>query len=222
MKHIILIRILAFVTLGGSLLLGQRNAVAIELAPHRIRLELSKANGDAGDVEAIDEVTQATVSPTPQQTHPETIGEKSSQNHATSNSDAASATAFAGLEAAFSQERSDVDWSQQAEERVRVLVRPITNKDTILSSVHCRTTLCRVEFSHTTEAQFHELMDALRSVAMSVWRGPGGGGMVGIDEDRRIKSVFYLAKEGTDLPLGPATSGDSGGGHGSQKLSTGH
>jgi hypothetical protein len=106
------------------------------------------------------------------------------------------------LALSFSAQAPDVGWSRGAAAQVDELIRPLTDQDTRLVSTDCRATLCRVELTHTTEEAFRAFMTtAIYGEGMRGWKGPGGGGLLRKDADGTVRTVVYLAKEGTDLPV---------------------
>jgi hypothetical protein len=134
------------------------------------------------------------------------MGEASKQNQFVSISEI-----ILRLDASFSQQQLDSQWSHTAEQQLRELVLPLTNKETSLTSVQCRTTLCRVGFSHVTEAAFQEFMKTIKTCVLgSGWKGQVAGGRVATNQDGKVSSVFYLAKEGANLPLRPPVAADAG------------
>jgi hypothetical protein len=105
------------------------------------------------------------------------------------------------LELSFSKQAPDMSWSREAKAEVTELFQPLTNQDTRLVSADCRTTLCRVELAHTGDEAFHAFMASSMNGVMRGWKGPGGGGLLRTDADGTMRAVFYLAKEGTELPI---------------------
>jgi hypothetical protein len=105
------------------------------------------------------------------------------------------------LEHSFSTQAPDASWSRKARAEVNDIFQPLTNQDTRLVSADCRSTLCRIELVHPTEEGFHAFMTTAMNGGMRGWKGPGSGGMLQTDPDGTVRTVFYLAKEGTELPM---------------------
>lgn len=104
------------------------------------------------------------------------------------------------LDLSFSKQAPDIEWSRNAEAEVNDIFQPLLSRETQLVSTDCRTTLCRVELTHTSEDAFHAFMASAMNGGMRGWKGPGGGGQLRSDADGTVRLVFYLAKEGTELP----------------------
>jgi hypothetical protein len=195
MKYIIWVRVIVLFASAGLLSLDGRRAWGANSPLVETKAEANKTSEEVRGVEETRGETQSVLGVAPHQTEPAV--DSSNENHGASFAETMSA-----LDVSFSQQPSDVEWSGHAEGHVHELFRPLTNKDTSLISVHCRTTLCRVEFLHGTAAEFHNFMETLRTgVVTRGWKGPGVGGIVPTNEGGKVKSVFYLAKEGTTLPL---------------------
>ena len=213
MRCIFVLRAMVLFAIGISFFLQTKAAWSLELVPMGIepavsedvsRSEQSLTAATQGDAQAPDQPNLPTA-------------DTSNNNAVVSIKEILSA-----IDYTFSKQRSDVEWASGAEGQVRALFRALTSDDTTLISVQCRTTLCRVEFQHATDAAFHNFLDALKAGVMAGWKGQMVGGRVGTNDARRVRSIFYLAKEGTDLTLGAPTGGDSADGRGSRELPTGH
>jgi hypothetical protein len=105
------------------------------------------------------------------------------------------------LQASFSDQAPDADWSRTATKQLHEMFEPLASNDTSLRSVDCRSTLCRVELTHTTEAEYRSFMTTVMSGAMRDWKGPGGGGMLGTEPNGAVTTVLFLAREGAELPV---------------------
>jgi hypothetical protein len=195
MKYIIWVRVIVLFTVAGLLPLDGRRAWGADTPFMGTKADANRAPGEVSSVGETRGATASVLDVAPHQTEPG-VG-TSNEKHVPSFAETMSA-----LDVSFSRQQSDVEWSGHAEAQVHELFRPLTIKDTSLVSVHCRTTLCRVEFLHATAAESHNFMETLRTgVVTRGWKGPGVGGIVATNEGGRVKSVFYLAKEGTTLPL---------------------
>lgn len=196
MKYIICMRIMVLFTVAGLLSFDGQRAWGADTPLMGTKADANRAPEQVGSVGETRAATASVLGLAPDQTGQPSVG-TSNENYATSF-----AKTMSALDRSFSHQQSDVVWSGHAEGRARETFRPLTNKDTNLISVHCRATLCRVELLHATAAEFHSFMETLRTgVVTRGWKGPGLGGMVGTNQDGKVRSVFYLAKEGTSLPL---------------------
>jgi hypothetical protein len=211
MRYIDCVRVILLVILGGMLAPDGR-AWGADTPVMETKAEANKTFGEVSSVGETRGATRPVLGVAPHQTDQAAVG-TSNENHA-----ASLAKTMSALDVSFSQQPSDVEWSGHAERQVHELFRPLTNKDTSLISVRCRTTLCRVEFLYATAAEFHNFMETLRTgVVTRGWKGPGLGGIVPTNEGGKVKSVFYLAKEGTTLPLQSPVAVSTGDGGSSSK-----
>jgi hypothetical protein len=217
MKYIIWVRAMVLFASAGLLFLDGRRAGGADTPPMETKAEANKTTGEVGSVGETRGAIPPVLGVAPDQSD-QPAGDSSSENHATSFTETMSA-----LDVLFPQQPSDVEWSGHAEDQVHELFRPLTNKDTSLISLRCRTTLCRVEFLHATAEEFHNFMQTLKTgVVTRGWKGPGLGGMVATNEDGNVRSVFYLAKEGTTMPLQSPVAVGAGDDESSSKPLTAH
>ena len=212
MKYVALLRVTVFFAIAGSTLFAGRDAPAIDRAPTEVK---QAANESAKAVYKLQETQPAplpVVSVAPQQAD-RPMAAPSNQDHVVSISEIVSA-----LDVSFSHQKSGAEWSQHAEQQVKGLFLPLTNKDTSLISVQCRTTLCRAEFRHATEAEFYRFLNTLKTGGLAPgWTGQKAGGRLGTNEHGNVTSVFFLAKEGTTLPMRPPADIGAGDGKNSSK-----
>jgi hypothetical protein len=105
------------------------------------------------------------------------------------------------LATTFSSQPTDGAWSRGASQQISDILRPLAGKNTSVVSVDCRSTLCRADLEHETDADFRAFMQSMfTGPGAGAWKGAGGGGKVETGPDGRVKAVLYFAKEGTALP----------------------
>ena len=105
------------------------------------------------------------------------------------------------LELSFSSQAPDASWAENARDEIEAIVQPLTNQDTRLLSVDCRTTLCRVELVHSDVNAFHALAMATLNGGVRGWKGAVSGALLRTEADGSARSVMYLAKQGTEMPV---------------------
>jgi hypothetical protein len=212
MKYLGLLRVMALFGIANSILFAGRVAPALDGAPMGARKAGSESAGTANKLQDTQPAPLAAVNVAAQEAD-KPMADASNQDQVVSMSEIIST-----LEVSFSQQRSDAEWSHRAEQQVRKLFLPVTSKDTSLFSVQCRTTLCRVVFLHATEAEFQQFLNTIKTDGLTpAWKGQVVGGRVAINQDGKVRSVFYLAKEGTTVPLQPAIGVGAGDGKNSSK-----
>jgi hypothetical protein len=197
MKCIIVLRVVLFFGVAGSLFLEATGALSLEVAPFSVETTVSDSSVGVSRSEESPAAARQSVGKATNKADLPTAG-PSDQNGVVSIAEIVSV-----LDQSFSEQPSDVEWSGHAEERVRVLFQPLTSNNTTLISVRCRTTLCRVDFLHAGATEFHNFLGTLKTGGlMGGWKGELIGGRVGTNLAGPVRSVFFLAKEGTNLPLG--------------------
>ncbi len=212
MKYIGLLRIMAVFAIAGLVLFAGRSAPALDGARTGAKQAANEPAGTANKLQDTQPAPLPAVNPAAQEAHQPTA-DASNQDHAVSISEIVSA-----LDISFLQQKSDAEWSQHAEQQVRELFLPLTNNDTSLISVQCRTTLCRAAFLHATESEFQQFLNTIKTHGLTPgWKGQEAGGRVATNKDGKVRSVFYLAKEGTILPLRPPAGVSAGDGKDSPK-----
>jgi hypothetical protein len=105
------------------------------------------------------------------------------------------------MDAAFSREAPDRDWSEKTQQETAAKISAMMPKDSAVRAVDCRSSMCRVEMSHESADDYHQFVQsAYMSPETGVWSGPtfttilerpAGGGVV---------AVSFLAREGESLP----------------------
>jgi hypothetical protein len=211
MKYAAFLWVMLLTAAGFTLLTGRR-ALALNRVPEEGTTATSKFAAAVSNFYEPQLALRTADSVAGQQTE-QPMGEASKQNQFVSISEI-----ILRLDASFSQQQLDYQRSHTAEQQLRELFLPLTNKDTNFVSVQCRTTLCRVGFSHVTEAAFQKFFSTIKTRGLSSgWNGQVAGGRVATNEDGKVSSVFYLAKAGTTLPLGPPVAQGTGDGKDSSK-----
>jgi hypothetical protein len=93
----------------------------------------------------------------------------------------------------------DVNWSRDATRRLRGVFGQYPAA--AIKSVECRQTICRAELTHDSDADARTFMEKWQyGGARLEWQGPIMGGVVGPAAGGTARSVFYLAREGTEFP----------------------
>jgi hypothetical protein len=105
------------------------------------------------------------------------------------------------MQAAFSSEGPDRDWSEKTQQATQEKISAMMPNGSAVRSVDCRASLCRVEMSHEGVDDYRQFVrGAYLSPESGVWSGPtfttvlerpAGGGLV---------AVSFLAREGESLP----------------------
>jgi hypothetical protein len=200
MKYAILARVTMFFALAGLIVLDVRGAFGVGVASWEMKQAVKRT---PEGVSAVDETRVAAQAISAAELHQakSPTANSSDQPHVASISEIVSA-----LDSSFSEQQTDAGWSRSAEEQVRTLFLPLTNKETNLISAVCRSTLCRVEFLNGTGADFYQFMNKLKNGGvLPGWKGQVVGGRIAARGDGTVRSVFYLGKEGSNLPLGAPT-----------------
>jgi hypothetical protein len=102
------------------------------------------------------------------------------------------------VDSIFSQEVSDPAWSRSGERTVTEMLRPVTG-NSVLESIECRSSLCRVKARHPTEADFQGFIDGLVNATRGAWRGA----LISVRDpstDGVIRNTVFLSKEGHEVP----------------------
>lgn len=109
------------------------------------------------------------------------------------------------LDAAFSDQGRDPDWSPEAESQIRAALALLSDSGSI--SVECRAGLCRGEIVHEHDEGHEEILSAVRE--SFTWAGPAA--FSSAERDGVPITQVYLAKVGEDLPTpGPMPTQEGG------------
>jgi hypothetical protein len=106
------------------------------------------------------------------------------------------------MEAAFVSEPTDASWSRDARRTMENGVAAHLPEGSRITSVDCRSTLCRVEMTHDNYRRAKEFANgAFASPEGRPWNGAYTSGPVAKDERTgQITFVAYLTREGAELP----------------------
>ena len=208
MRYVILLNIMMLFAVSLSFSLDGRSACGAVGSPVGTEQAVNKSSGKAGGAEETPGTQIAGAVPH-QSAQP--IADTSNDNRVVSISEI-----LPRLDHSFLEENPDVEWSRPAEQKLQDLFRPLINKSTSLTSVQCRTTLCRVEFLHVTEEGFRNFLQSLKTASVTrEWKGEGVGGKIRTTDAEGVRSVFYLAKPGASLLLETPAQGNPEGRKGS-------
>jgi hypothetical protein len=95
----------------------------------------------------------------------------------------------------------DVNWSRDAGRNLRAMFDQMAIPATKVASVDCRQTICRTELTHGSDGDARAFMQKwMYGGGRTQWKGPVTGGVEETEADGTVRSVFYLAREGTELP----------------------
>ena len=105
---------------------------------------------------------------------------------------------------AFSSEKSDPTWAQQAQRTAEARLRRNLPAGVTLRAVECRTSLCRIETTHENMDVYQRFVEmAFMKMDTQVWNGASFSTPVEADGAERgfpVAIVSYLAREGRALP----------------------
>jgi hypothetical protein len=104
-------------------------------------------------------------------------------------------------QASLEAQSIDVNWSREATRDLRAVFDDAGTTATTLKSLECRQTICRAELTHDSDGDALTFMKKwMYGHAGPRWKGPMSGGVEPSKGDGAIRSVFFLAREGTELP----------------------
>jgi hypothetical protein len=121
----------------------------------------------------------------------------------------ASSAGFADIQAYYQAsmeaQNTDGNWSRDATRNLRgifdELIDTAKTAATTLKSVECRQSICRAELGHDSVGDARVFMRAwMYGQARQKWKGGFSGGVDPSKSDGAVRSVFFLAREGTELP----------------------
>jgi len=102
------------------------------------------------------------------------------------------------LQRQFLQQALDVSWASQAKSGLDTGLGHLLDKRSSVTSIECRSSLCRVELTHQDERAYASFADVF--VKSQVWKGPGFFSKQGETRGGEWIMVIFLAREGTELP----------------------
>lgn len=106
-------------------------------------------------------------------------------------------------ETTWAAEPTDSKWADSATKLARDRVASVLPTGSTVDSIDCKDSMCRIETSHATRAQYQAFVDgALRDPHTHIWNG---GYMFALESDDSarggdIKVVSFLARDGAELP----------------------
>lgn len=105
------------------------------------------------------------------------------------------------LEAAFVSEVRDSAWATDARRAAESKLSAELPPKSILKSIDCRSSLCRVESTHDGYAYAKTFVNRLATPEGRPWNGAFYAGPVSQDpQGGAVTFITYLAREGTEMP----------------------
>lgn len=106
------------------------------------------------------------------------------------------------LQDTFEEHGDDPAWSRGAEQQIREGFYSSIDGRTSLSSVHCNSTMCRIESDHDDMASFQTFAEGtVLNPGNGLWNGAIFTAVVdGEDDDRSVTALTFIAREGEPLP----------------------
>jgi hypothetical protein len=103
------------------------------------------------------------------------------------------------IDSVFGAQSYEGGWARDAARRLEDALTSIGGGASALSSVECRSSLCKAQIVHNDEAQFQRFLEqAFRAV--SYWDGPRLSLRDEPGADGRVTSTMFFAKEGSEMP----------------------
>lgn len=102
----------------------------------------------------------------------------------------------------FQEESTDPAWGTQARATAHARIAEILPGSSRLRSIECHASMCRFETAHQDPESYRQfLISAFHDPATKLWEGGGfSTPLPGHDEDGRVVTVAYLARDGQPLP----------------------
>jgi hypothetical protein len=107
----------------------------------------------------------------------------------------------AALDESLAQDPVDKTWSQQTSAAIQDVLSREDFAGTVLAGLDCRTKFCRMEVSHTDDGRTAEFSDRFPMEIGA--RLPNAFARTIENGDGTSRTVFYLAREGVELPRVP-------------------
>jgi hypothetical protein len=105
----------------------------------------------------------------------------------------------------FVKEAEDRAWAPEARHGIEEKLTGALPDGSSVSSVSCRSTMCRVETVHADVGHYGEFVrHAFLNPAAQVWTGPGFSMVMGEPGSGKLVTVAFLARPGSNLPPVPA------------------
>jgi len=118
------------------------------------------------------------------------------------------------LETAFASQAHDGVWAMEARRRMDATLLARLPVKSAVTSIDCRSTLCRIETTHDGYAYAREFVGQLLTPERQPWNGAFYTGPIAQDSrSGAVTFVTYLAREGVELPAIPDSSGDEPAAH---------
>lgn len=99
--------------------------------------------------------------------------------------------------ARFASEAKDATWAPAAEHLARVRLQDVLRDGSILHSVECKTSMCRIESEHKSET-IHQAF--LRAAFVDAPRPWNGALFIAPSEGQQAMRVLFIWREGYDPP----------------------
>jgi hypothetical protein len=110
------------------------------------------------------------------------------------------ATLRAHIASRFDRQAEDPAWSAAARGLVETKLARAMPPSSVLKSVECRETMCRIDMVYDDLAQYHEFISRMRPDALP-WNGTFFSTPLGDLSDGPITFVAFLSREGKELPV---------------------
>jgi hypothetical protein len=106
------------------------------------------------------------------------------------------------LDHAFQDEAVDETWTVQAAATARTRMAAVLPETSRLRSIECRASMCRLETAHKDPESYGKfLVGAFHDPATRLWNAGGfSTPLADRDEEGRVVTVAFLAREGEALP----------------------
>jgi hypothetical protein len=106
------------------------------------------------------------------------------------------------IEERFGTEPPDTAWARDAEHTAAGGVRAALPEHSLLRSVECRASMCRIETEHADlDGSQSFVRTAFMTPGRQVWNGGFLSMRAGDSTDGKVVTVTYLAREGRELPM---------------------
>jgi hypothetical protein len=105
------------------------------------------------------------------------------------------------MEAAFSREVADHEWSTKAQQTTQQKISALMPNNSEVLSVDCRTSLCRVEMTHQSLDDYRRFLDsAYMQPESHLWDGPSFSTLLENSGSGPVVAVSFLFREGQSPP----------------------
>lgn len=101
------------------------------------------------------------------------------------------------LEAIFSREPIDADWTERTRQLVRGHVGDVIPEGSSPLSIECRRSVCRIEVAHKDAADSKRFVDqAFRDRRTRLWKEPYFSAVRADSTDDKVVTISYVARDG--------------------------